>query len=81
VHKKSNGFKSPTYKLVDFFEKSRDKWKAKHKVSKRENKRLGNQVVAVEKSRERWRTECREVRGEVQSLKKQLSDLQKKGGD
>ena len=74
----SKAYKSPLPKLVDFFKSSRDKWKAKHTVRKRENKRLANQVAAVEKSRERWRSECKELRGEVASLKKQLSDLEKK---
>jgi len=78
VSAESKEYKSPLYKLVDFFRRSRDKWKAKHKASKRESKRLANQTAAVERSRERWRTECKKLRHEVASLKKQLSGLEKK---
>ena len=59
--------KSPVRKLVRFFRSSRDGWKAKYQESKRENKRLSNQVRAVEKSREHWKqiakAEGRRVRG------------------
>lgn len=48
-------FASPVSKLVRFFEKSRDGWKAKHQELKRTCKLLQNQTRAVEKSRESWR--------------------------
>lgn len=71
-------FKSPLYKLVDFFQRSRDGWKAKHMDSKRKCKLLANQTRAVEKSRAKWREECKTLRRQVAKLEKQLSSLQKK---
>jgi hypothetical protein len=48
-------YKSPVSKLLTFFPQSRDRWKAKCQEAKRVNKKLANQVRAVEKSREHWR--------------------------
>ena len=44
-------YKSPRRKLLAFFEKSRDRWKAKHRELKKRLKKEQNQVRAVEKSR------------------------------
>ena len=46
---------SPKSKLLRFFERSRDRWKAKHHELKKTCKLLQNQVRAVEKSRAVWR--------------------------
>jgi hypothetical protein len=68
--------KSPMRKLVKFFRKSRDGWKAKCQEAKTLNKRLATQVRAVEKSRAVWRRkaesaerELREIMQVVESLK------------
>ena len=73
-------FKSPIRKLVLFFQKSRDQWKAKHQELKRQEKKAQNQVRAVEKSRDLWRNkaeradrECRRLATEVAALKKKLT--------
>jgi hypothetical protein len=61
--------KSPLKKLVSFFEKSRDKWKAKY-IAKRDHAiLLANQVRAVEKSREFWRLMAIEAKRELDELK------------
>lgn len=65
-------FRSPQRKLVQFFHRSRDRWKQKHQELKRRCKRLANQVAAVEKSREHWRTEVRSLRQRVAELERQL---------
>jgi hypothetical protein len=48
-------YRSPRKKLLRFFARSRDGWKAKCLQTKVRCKRLGNQVRAVEKSRQQWR--------------------------
>jgi len=68
-------FQSPITKLVTFFRKSRDGWKAKCQQAKRQNKLLGNQVRAVEKSREHWKETAREARRRVRELERELEDL------
>lgn len=74
-------FKSPVAKLVRFFERSRDGWKAKCQTAKSQTKHWANQARAVEQSREAWRKkaeqaqrESRQLRQELQALKSTLSD-------
>ena len=47
--------KSPLKKLVVFFRKSRDGWKAKHLATQYENIILANKVRSVDKSRLKWK--------------------------
>ena len=54
-------YKSPVSKLLKFFPESRDRWKAKCQQAKQANKKLANQVRAVEKSREHWRQAAQEA--------------------
>ena len=62
-------FKSPMRKLVKFFRKSRDGWKAKYQEAKTLNKRLATQVRAVEKSRAAWRRKAVSAKRELQDIK------------
>jgi hypothetical protein len=62
-------YKSPTRKLLHFFEKSRDQWKAKHRKSKANGKRLSNRVRFLEKSKEHWKQRAQELEQEVTRLK------------
>ena len=48
-------WKSPLRKLVRFFRRSRNGWRAKYAAKKEQCKLMGNQVRAVEKSCEKWR--------------------------
>ena len=48
-------YKSPTRKLVKFFHKSRDQWKAKCIDTKATVKRLKNRVRYLEASKEEWK--------------------------
>lgn len=68
-------FSSPMSKLVRFFERSRNRWKAKHKKLKDERKLLLNQTRAVEKSREGWRGRASSAEQRVKELERELSDL------
>ena len=52
-------YQSPLYKLVQFFRRSRDKWKAKCKGAKRENKSLKYRLAKMTEARDRWKNEAR----------------------
>ena len=68
-------FKSPAAKLIQFFQTSRDGWKAKYQLAKRKNKKLANQVRAVEKSREQWRQTARTAQRRLGVLQQELEEL------
>jgi hypothetical protein len=52
-------YRSPISKLLRFFCRSRDKWKAKCKEAKRENKSLKYRLAVMTESRDRWKAEAR----------------------
>jgi hypothetical protein len=52
-----NSYKSPVRKLVNFFEKSRDNWKEKYQLNKKENKKLKNKVCSLKASQQKWKSE------------------------
>jgi len=58
-------YRSPTRKLLRFFERSRDKWKAKCLEAKLRVKRLHTKVADLQVSRERWKEEVRQLRVEL----------------
>ena len=66
-------FSSPLRKLVHFFRRSREGWKAKYQKCKRLCKKLSNQVRAVEKSREHWREVARRCLRQVRDLQQELA--------
>src|SRR5579872_4018256 len=66
---------SPVKKLVRFFKKSRDGWKAKHREWKEKGKLLSNQTRAVEKSRKKWRERASAAEQRVAELERQLEEL------
>jgi hypothetical protein len=53
-------YRSPVSKLLRFFCCSRDKWKAKCKQAKRENKSLKYCLAKMTESRNRWKAEARD---------------------
>jgi len=52
-------YRSPISKLLRFFCGSRDKWKAKCKAAKRENKSLKYRLAKMKESRDRWKVQTR----------------------
>jgi len=62
-------FCSPVSKLLRFFRRSRDQWKAKCKAAKRENKSLKYRLAKMTESRDRWKAEVRSLRTSVQEEK------------
>jgi hypothetical protein len=73
-------FKSPVAKLLRFFEKSRNNWKAKCQEAKERNKRLRTQTRAVEKSRAVWRERAELAENELRDLKRDLEALKNADG-
>jgi len=71
---------SPMIKLVRFFKKSRDRWKAKHHELKKTLKHWQNQTRAVEKSRQAWRERAVAASQRVAELECQIQQL-KSGGE
>jgi len=68
---KSQGkpYKSPTRKLVTFFEESRDKWKAKCLTAKYQVKLLANKIRYLEKRKTDLNNRVKELEKELRELK------------
>ena len=62
-------YKSPSHKLVIFFEKSRNRWKAKYCETKAAVKGLNNKIRFLKKSKEGWKSRAKELEGEVARMK------------
>ena len=71
-------YKSPRRKLLRFFEKSRDQWKAKCLSAKATVKRLQNRVRFLEKSKDHLQHRVRDLEADVNIFK---SLLQAKDND
>ena len=65
----SSEYSSPVKKLAAFFEKARDRWKAKYMAKRDQAILLANQVRAVEKSREHWKSVAQEAKRELFEMK------------
>jgi len=84
---KDKVYKSPVRKLAQFFEKSRDQWKAKCREAKATIKLLKNRIRFLEESRERWKSRAKELEAQVKQMeareresKEELETLEQKGG-
>ena len=66
-------YRSPLHKLLNFFKKSRDAWKAKCQAAKRKGKALANNVAALTKSRDRWKVPARQHRDEVEQHRRDVA--------
>ena len=67
-------FKSPSRKLIRFFERSRDNWKRKYMRVKQERKKLSNQLRAVKKSRQHWKDVASQERQRSELLERELQE-------
>lgn len=54
----SLSYRSPISKLLCFFRRSRDQWKAKCRTAKRENKSLKIRLAKMTQSRDRWKAKA-----------------------
>jgi hypothetical protein len=64
-------YRSPLYKLLAFFERSRNRWKAKAKDRNVRIKRLQNRVAGLEESRRKWKEKAEARQAEIARLTKQ----------
>lgn len=79
VQAKECSYKSPIRKLVVFFQRSRDLWKAKYQETKKELRKEQNQVRAVQRSRAAWRRKAEAATGRVEQLERELAEAKKAG--
>ena len=61
-------YKSRLKVLVDFFRRSRDKWKRKCKEAKAELKKANNRSRWLETSRDNWKARAAELEAQLQAL-------------
>ena len=71
---KDRTFKSPDYKLLPFFHRSRNGWKAKAKERNRQIKQLKNDVAAVRESREKWKAKAQAYESRIAELEIELDE-------
>ena len=62
-------YKSPTHKLVKFFERSRDQWKKKALEAKNKTKLCKNRIKFLETSKASLKSEVKSLRAELEKLK------------
>ena len=70
-------YRSPQRKLVRFFEKSRNQWKAKCRDAKRMVRRLKNRAAWLEHSRDTWKARAVQLRQRVHELEANLAHRDK----
>ena len=64
-------YKSPLKKLVKFFEESRDKWKEKYFIKKKELKRIQNRIYDLNKRKEEWKKRALKAEEKLKDLKRE----------
>ena len=74
--RKAKTYKSPIRKLVRFFEKSRDQWKAKCLEAKATAKGLQHRIRYLEQSKVEWKTKAKELEKELARMKAQQNRAQ-----
>ena len=74
--RKAKTYKSPIRKLVRFFEKSRDQWKAKCLEAKATAKGLKHRIGYLEQSKMEWKTKAKELEKELARMKAQQNRAQ-----
>jgi hypothetical protein len=82
---KDKEYRSPRQKLVRFFEKSRDQWKAKCGEAKAKLKHLQSRNRFLQQSRDQWRQQAQQLEQELTeakaiegSLREEVEKLQEK---
>lgn len=72
-------YRSPQYKLVQFFERSRNNWKRKCQDRYVRMKRLASRLEKMRSGRNRWRERAQALEGDLASVQDELQQL-KLGG-
>lgn len=65
-----NDYKSPTHKLVKFFERSRNQWKKKALEAKNKTKLCKNRIKFLETSKASLKWEVKSLRAELEKVKR-----------
>jgi chromosome segregation ATPase len=65
------GYSSPISKLIRFFRRSRDQWKAKCKAAKAEIKSLKIRLTKMRESRDQWKAKAQSAAQELETMKQQ----------
>lgn len=68
-------YRSPQYKLVRFFERSRDNWKRKSHSRKVLIKRLTSRLQKMRSGRDRWRERATALQDELGRVQDELQQL------
>lgn len=76
AHSARPTYKSPLRKLLSFFQKSRDLWKAKCLAAKRLVKQFKNRTRFLERSKEHWKRRTQELKEQHESLGEETVRLQ-----
>ncbi len=61
-------YKTPLKKLVVFFEKSRDNWKAKYIETRKDLKRAKNQIDDLKRRKEMWKTRAIDTENRLKEI-------------
>lgn len=69
-------YKSPAYKLIQFFEKSRNQWREKCTEAKYTIKLLKTKVRDLTKSRQKWKERCKQKDNEIKEKQSEIEKLQ-----
>jgi hypothetical protein len=64
-------YKSRVKVLMEFFRRSRDKWKQKCKAVRADLKRANNRSRWLETNRDRWKAKARELEAELCALREE----------
>ena len=67
-------YKSPEYKLLPFFRRSRDGWKARAKLRHLRVRELMKRIAALEGSRRKWREKAESCQSRVETLRQELEE-------
>ena len=74
-HKRQITYKSPLKKLVAFFEKSRDTWKAKAIEATYALKLNGNRIRFLESSKAELKQQNQQLKAQLGKLEQELANL------
>jgi predicted RNase H-like nuclease (RuvC/YqgF family) len=66
------GYSSPWRVLARFFEKSRDRWKAKYQALQERIKDFRTEVRDLRRSRDRWRSKAEALEDQVGKLRTEM---------
>jgi hypothetical protein len=69
-------YKSPQRKLVRFFARSRDQWKAKCLAAKAAGKSMKHRMRFLERSKDHWKRRVQELEGELMRMKGHAQAMQ-----